>query len=151
MSPPPRVYFDSNVFITAFETEGARSDHAWWLLDAAETSRIHAATSELTLAELLVKPIEQADHDLAQAYRDMIARTAVLDMRHVDREVLIEAAHIRSRRKAVRLPDAIHLATARHLNCRFFVSGDTRLDMPEGIVQLRLDPFTLDLIMAEGA
>jgi predicted nucleic acid-binding protein len=150
MATLPRVYFDSNVFITAFESEGARSDHAWWLLDAVETGRVHGVTSELTLAEVLVKPLEMNDDGLAEAYRSMISGTAVLDVKPVDRETLVEAAWIRSRRKAVRLPDAIHLASARRLDCVFFVSGDMRLDMPEGIVQLPLNPFTLDRILVPG-
>jgi hypothetical protein len=68
----PRVYLDANVFIAAFEHAGASSDHAWWLIRAIEDGEIFAATSELTLAEILVKPLERGQADLADGYGKML-------------------------------------------------------------------------------
>jgi predicted nucleic acid-binding protein len=61
----PRVYLDANVFVAAFEHVGAYSDHAWWIIRAIETGEIAAGTSELTLAEVLVKPFEVGAPELA--------------------------------------------------------------------------------------
>jgi hypothetical protein len=60
----PRVYLDANVFVAAFEHVGARSDHAWWIMRAIERGEIAAGTSEITLAEVLVKPFEVGATDL---------------------------------------------------------------------------------------
>ena len=43
-----RIYLDANVFIAAYESRGARSDHAWWILDAIEANEFLSVTSELT-------------------------------------------------------------------------------------------------------
>jgi predicted nucleic acid-binding protein len=141
---PPRVYLDANVFIAALENPGAHSDHAWWILEAIERNEIFGATSEITIAELLVKPIELGDLELAASYEKMIMSTDGFEVLPVHREILVEAAGIRARRSSIKLPDAIHVATARTLSCSFFLSGDRRLSLPEGIKPLTISPFTLD-------
>ena len=127
---PPRVYLDANVFITAFEHAGARSDHAWWILEAIEEGEIVGATSEITLAEVLVKPQESGAADLASAYEKMISPGPNFEVLPVRRELLVAAAGIRARRSSVRLPDAGHIATAQQLGCAAFVSDDRRLGVP---------------------
>ena len=142
----PRIYLDANVFVMAFETQGAQSDHAWWVLHAIEEGEIFATTSEITLAEILVKPLQHGSKELTIAYERMIMPTAHLDVLPVRREILINAAGIRALRSSIRLPDAVHIATAQISSCAFFVSEDRRLPLPEGITLLPLNPFTLDKI-----
>src|SRR2546422_1741263 len=43
----------------------SHSDHAWWIIHAIEEGEIVGATSEITLAEVLVKPMELGDLELA--------------------------------------------------------------------------------------
>lgn len=145
---PPRVYLDANVFIAAFEHGGARSDHAWWVLRAIEKGEIAAGTSEITLAEVLVKPLELGQTDLVEGYEKMIASGSHFELMPVRRDILVAAAGLRARRASTRLPDAVHMATARALACGFFVSNDRRMTVPEGIRPLALTPFTLDDIFA---
>ncbi len=140
----PHVYLDANVFIAAFENPGAHSDHAWWVLEALERGEISGGTSEITIAELLVKPIELGDSELAASYEKMIVSVDRFEVVPVRRDILVEAAGIRARRSSIKLPDAIHIATARSLSCCFFLTGDRRLPLPEGIKSLTINPFTLD-------
>jgi predicted nucleic acid-binding protein len=144
----PRVYLDSNVFIAAFEHVGAHSDHAWWILHAIEKGEMIGATSEMTLAEILVKPIEARSDDLAASYDRMIVSAQNFEVLPVKRKVLISAAGIRARRSAVKLPDAIHLASAMALGCTAIVTDDRRFNAPEGIKLFEVNPFTVDDIMA---
>lgn len=146
---PPRVYLDSNVFIAAFEHTGAHSDHAWWIIEAIQEGEISGATSEITLAELLVKPIELGSADLAAAYEDMIVAGPNFELLPVSRVVLVRAARIRARRASFKLPDAVHIASAQASSCAFFVSEDRRLPVPEGLKLLPVNPFTLDDILQE--
>jgi predicted nucleic acid-binding protein len=149
VTEPRRVYLDSNVFIAAMENPGAHSDHAWWIIDAVEQSRIVGVTSEITLAEILVKPIELGDRDLAAAYEQMIMPSANFEVLQVQREILIGAAHMRARRSSIRLPDAIHVSTALASRCSHFVSDDQRLHSIYKIRTLGVNPFTLDDILAD--
>lgn len=145
----PRVYLDANVFVTAFESVGAHSDHAWWIMHAIEEGQIAGATSELTLAEILVKPVEFGATALAEGYEEMIAPAPNFDVLSVERGILIEAARLRAERSSLRLPDAIHIASARKLSCGFFVSDDRRLPLPEPMTLLGITPFTLDDILGK--
>src|SRR3989304_3319812 len=92
----PRIYLDTNVFIAAYETRSARSDHAWWVLEAVEASEFLAVTSELTLAEMLVRPLQDGDKELAARYQDIVTSGDGLTVGPVDRKTLIEAAMLRS-------------------------------------------------------
>jgi len=140
----PRVYLDANVFVAAFEHMGAHSDHAWWIIRAIETGEIAAGTSELTLAEVLVKPLELGASELVAGYEKMMVSDSNFEVLPVRRDILVNAAALRARRISIRLPDAVHIATAEALSCGFFISDDRRLPMPDGIRMVAVTPFTLD-------
>jgi predicted nucleic acid-binding protein len=143
----PRVYLDSNVFVAAFENTGAHSDHAWWIMLAIEQGIIVGATSEITLAEVLVKPVERGDTELIAAYEQAIEPAPNFEVLPVRREILIEAAGIRARRSSIRLPDAVHIAAARAVSCECFISDDARLRLPENLKLVPVSPFALDDIL----
>lgn len=143
---PTRIYLDANVFISAYETRGARSDHAWWVLKAIEAEEFTAVTSELTLAEVLVGPFNDGDKELADHYRDIFTSEAGFMVLPVERSVLVEAALLRSMTRSLKLPDAIHVATARLHNCPFIVSDDRRLPAAPGVSLVQLGPQSLDLM-----
>ena len=143
----PRVYLDTNVFVAAFEHVGAHSDHAWWIIRAVEGGEIEAGTSEITLAEVLVKPFEVGAADLAKGYQNMMMSGSNFEVLPVRRDILVKAATLRARRTSIRLPDAVHIATAQALSCGFFISGDRRLPVPDGMRMLAVTPFTLDDIL----
>jgi predicted nucleic acid-binding protein len=145
----PRVYLDSNVFITAMETPGAHSDHAWWIIHAIDEGAIAAVTSEITIAEVLVKPFQMVDSRLVTAYQEMIAPSTHFEVPPLQRDILIGAAQLRARRSSIRLPDAIHIATALASSCTCMVSDEQGLHSIEGVKLLAVTPFTLDTIMAE--
>jgi predicted nucleic acid-binding protein len=140
---PARVYLDANVFIAAYENQGARSDHAWWLLDAIERGDLRGVTSEITLAELLVRPFEEQDHDLIRSYQEVLSPADGMEVPNVTRQVLIEAAILRSMRRSLRLPDAIHVASARLATCSHLVSDDRRLTFAPGVELVQLGPHAL--------
>ena len=146
---PPRIYLDTNVFIAAYETLGARSDHAWWILDAIEANEFLAITSELTLAEVLVRPLQDGDKELAEHYLGIVASDDGLDVVSIDRKILIEAAMLRSFSRSLKLPDAIHVATARLGGCQFVVSDDRRLPGALGVTIVQLGPHALDFMRAQ--
>jgi predicted nucleic acid-binding protein len=149
VSDPPRVYLDANVFVTAMENPGANSDHAWWIMHAADDGKILAVTSEITLAEVLVKPIEIGDRKLTAMYEEMILSSERFEVVPVRRDILIGAARLRARRNSIRLPDAIHIATALACSCCCVVSNDQRLHSLNGVKAYGITPFTLDNILAE--
>ena len=144
-----RIYLDTNVFIAAYEGNRTRGDHAWQILAAIDDGEFTGVTSELTLAEVLVKPLEEGDYDRAQRYQEIICSGTGFDVPSIDRSVLIEAATLRAVRKSLRLPDAIHVATARLNECSHIVSDDRRMPYGPGLGIVPLGPATLKTIRVE--
>lgn len=121
-----RVYPDTNIFVEAFERLDRQSP-IWQVLNAIEAGELNASTSEITFAELLPKLIIDGEADLIALYERLFSEGRIFDAVPITREVLIEAASIRALRLSVRLPDAIHLATAVHAGCSVILSNDQRL------------------------
>lgn len=146
MTALPKVYFDTNVFIAAYETVGALSDHACWLMEAVENGRMLAATSELTLAEMLCKPARERNRERIEGYEQLFRPSTLFEIMPVQRNILVESAFLRAEISALRLPDAIHLASARSMGCTAFVTNDIRLNGGKMRI-VRLGPFTVDEIL----
>jgi len=90
-------------------------------------------TSEMTLVEALVGPLETQNLAIQQTYRSFLTSTATLVVSPVSRDILEEAAQLRANTK-LKLPDAIHLATAiRHQCDSFFTNDDVfkSLNLPQ--------------------
>jgi predicted nucleic acid-binding protein len=92
----------------------------WAALDA-ET--IEVVTSELTLLEVLVKPLRDQDQALVQDYEKLLTVTRLKPL-PVTASILREAASIRAVTN-LKTPDAIHAATALAAGCAQFVTNDT--------------------------
>ena len=104
---------------------------------AIDRGDVRAVTSELSLAEALVKPFQDRRADLQAVYIKAISAAPFSEVRPVSRQVLIEAARIRAGQK-VNLPDAIHLATAQMAGCGVFLTNDFGLGSFAGLEILRL-------------
>ena len=138
------VYLDTNVIITIMEAPP--SDEAglqdFWKAPSTKT-RISFHASELALAELLVVPYRNGDRSLVEDYLRLFSDRQALAVHAATRAILDVAAVIRSRRK-MKLPDAIHLATACVTNCSHLITFDA------GIANLdaELHPFLDDIQLA---
>lgn len=89
-------------------------------LDAGD---LVAATSTLTLTEVLSQPLRLGRHDLVHAYRRLLEGHEGLRLVSVDSQVAVLAAELRSRH-SLRTPDAIQVAAALHAGCDAFLTND---------------------------
>ncbi|MDB9528258.1 PIN domain-containing protein [Oscillatoria sp. CS-180] len=69
-----------------------------------------AVTSKLTLAEVLVKPMQRDDAEQQVICKQFVRSTKHLAVVPVNRSILIDAAQARAKTQ-LELPDAIHVAT----------------------------------------
>jgi predicted nucleic acid-binding protein len=146
-----RAYFEANIFITAFESNLAVREDARMLLEEAESNQsIVTFTSELTLAEILVKPLRDKNSQLVSKYKEMISNSGLFRVVPISRRVLVRASELRYEYNSLKLPDAIHVATAQLSQCHFFVSNDLRLPLPAEIIKISLDSSGLDRILMES-
>jgi predicted nucleic acid-binding protein len=126
--PDGNVYADANVFVYYVEAIEPYGQRVRELFVRADRGEALIVTSMLTLAEVLVHPLRQRQDELVRVYQDLLLRVrAGLRVMPVDASVLIDAARVRAAVPSIRLPDAIHLATARRAGCDLVITNDTRL------------------------
>lgn len=124
-----RIYCDTNVIIRVVEgPDEATRPFISVVEDAAQVGLV-LLTSELSLSELLVKPLKDRDEALAATYAALISGggSGGFETFPVNRDVLVRAAEVRVRKPSLKLPDAIHVATAELTRCDWLASGDDRL------------------------
>ncbi len=111
------TYIDSNIFIAALNTELITAKVVA-LLEASVVER-DLVSSVIAYGEVLYTPsLEAAERFLNQAPVKFI---------DVDFEVMVLAARIRREHTRLKLPDAIHIATAMHAGCTDLISQDKKL------------------------
>lgn len=121
-----RVYLDTNVFIYAIEGYPAFTNALDDFFGSIDAGELRACTSELTLAEVLVKPLMDGNLEIQAAYQQALQNSEGFEVVSVSRDVLIEAARLRAVAN-FRLPDAIHGATAILSACQTFLTNDRQL------------------------
>jgi predicted nucleic acid-binding protein len=119
-----RVFWDTNLFVYLFEDYGELSKRVVTLRQRMLERNDELCTSTLTLGEVLVKPIEGRNEDLAQRYEDAITTTATVVP--FTRETARVYATLR-RDRSLRPPDAIQLACAAYARVDLFITNDDRL------------------------
>ena len=120
----PRIYLDSCALIEALENNGPTTDLLVGLFAMAGRRPGLLVTSELSFAEVMVLPLKLGATGLLDGYARMFGDTSPLEIASVRREVLHRSAIVRARRRSVRLPDAIHIATAEASGCSHVVTND---------------------------
>lgn len=131
-----RVYLDANVFIYALEGEPHTKELVTPFFAALDAGDIDGVTSDLTLAEVLVYPYRTENAELVDRYERLLSPTSNLTRVPVTLEVWREAARLRGETQ-IKLPDAVHLATAEAERCEFVVTND------KGIAKMSSIPVVL--------
>lgn len=140
-----RLYLDSNIFIYAFEgRSGELRDAASLLVRRVFAGENPGCTSVLTRAEVLVHPLGQRQTELADRYRRLLSANGPIDIERVAPRIADLAAELRADYASLKLPDALHLATAIQSDCGAFITADKRL----AVVSARIPVVILDQIAA---
>ena len=126
------VYLDTNIWIYALEGYPEFIQDLTQLFQSIEQGNLSAVTSELSLAEALVKPFQNQDLAQQTTYKQAINNSQNLIVVPVSRQVLIEAAKLRAVVN-IKLPDAIHAATALLTQCSTFLTNDQRFESVPGL------------------
>jgi predicted nucleic acid-binding protein len=117
------VYVDANAIIYRVERIEPYLSASAPLWDALDQGTVQVETSELTLLEVLVKPLRDGNATLVALLRAVLLGTAGLHCLPVSLQVLELAADLRAQ-YGLKTPDAIHAATAQVLGCACFVTND---------------------------
>ncbi|BDA82664.1 hypothetical protein Sa4125_02060 [Aureimonas sp. SA4125] len=137
---PPRVYLDTNAII-AFVEEQHKSLRS--IFEMSEKGMCHLVTSQITLAEVLVRPMKEKQDWLIALYEELLHEDRLLDVRPIDMPILRESAKLRVALNG-KLPDSIHVATALSEKCSVLISSDKRLRVPPGLRCISVDDPNID-------
>ena len=119
-----RVFWDSNLFIYLLESHGPQFELVKNLRKAMLSRGDQLLTSALTLGEVLVKPLERHDEELAKKYMEAITKASVT----IDFDVKAARIYAGLRtNRSLRAPDAIQLACAAAAGVDLFITNDARL------------------------
>ncbi len=136
------VYLDTNSFIYSIE----RIDPYRAVLDilwqAVSNGQFTVVTSELTLLEVLIKPLKEGDVTTATMFRTVLRHSPDVQMLPITLTVLEEAAKLRTTMN-LKTPDAIHAATALVNDCILFVTNDSTFRRLSALTVIVLNEITL--------
>lgn len=132
-----RLYLDANVFMYAIEGHEQYAALLGRMFEEIAAHNIPVLTSDLTLAECLVMPVKTGNTALANLYQQHLRTHAGLECVAVSRDILLEAARLRAISN-MKLPDAIHVATAATMQCDMLVSNDKGIRTPDNMQLLLL-------------
>ena len=125
---------DANCFIYLFEAPvSERGQLVQELFVAARTSAV--VTSVLTMAEVLVKPLRDGSEQEASDLAEAVYAIPRLEVVNVDWRIAETAARIRGATN-LKLPDAIHLATAIERGADSFLTNDARFKRAEAFLPI---------------
>ena len=144
----PFIYLDSNVFIDAYDGQPSFSEPARLLLDCLRDEPGLAFSSELSLAEVMVRPEAERNAIRKRAYLDLMVWSGCVELVPLAREVLYLSAKLRGAHPTkLRLADALHLATAVTKRCKVLVSRDADIMPPTGMRRMQADRDGADAIL----
>jgi predicted nucleic acid-binding protein len=134
---PRRIYFDTNVYIELIEKNSSITPRLARLFGGWEWQHHIVMTGEITVAEVLVKPIATAvatgDYALHDLYLDILSiEPNVTDVLPITKMTWQRAALVRAQLKrfadiSIKLPDAVHIAASLEARCDTFVTNDKGL------------------------
>lgn len=126
------VYLDANGFIYSIERIDPYRAALDMLWQAVSIGQVSVVTSELTLLEVLVKPLKIGDTTVAETFRTVLRRTPEVQMLPITQIVLERAANLRAT-VGLKTPDALHAATALLNDCALFVTNDSAFRRAVGL------------------
>jgi predicted nucleic acid-binding protein len=136
-----RIYLDSNVFIRILEPRQGDTIAVDLLTVLVEARRAELAilyTSQLTLSEVLVHPIRENDLEQQQEYVQLLqSGKSWIETIPIAPAILIDAARIRASSR-LKLPDAIHAATATAAKSQILLTADADFNGFNGLNSIAL-------------
>ncbi len=131
-----KAYLDANILISLVEAESSQIPQVRRFLGLVELGLATAVTSEMSLAEVLVKPLKYGDLRLLKAYEALFASGSLINLLPYERGMWLEVASYRAL-NGLKLADAMHVAVAVKSGCDLLITADTGIKSIELMKVLR--------------
>ena len=133
-----KVYLDSNIFIYILEGFPQYEALVNELIEGIENNQFYCFSSELTLAELLVPAFREENSAIISQYKHILNDPAFVKLIPTTQDIYIYSASNRAHHN-LKLPDAIHVATAQLSKYDVFLTNDKKIKAPKSIEVIILD------------
>ncbi len=132
-----RVYFDANIFIYLLEHHPDFGEVCLSIVQSAVDKELDGYSGDLVFAELLVKPLKENNARAVKAVKDMFSEETQIELLPHKRSTFEMAAHLRATHK-IKLPDALHMATAIENHLDIFLTNDRDIPTMREITVVQL-------------
>jgi predicted nucleic acid-binding protein len=129
LPPGSKVLVDTAPFIYLFEDHPQFASRFLGLFEAEAEQKLQIALSAVTLAEVLAGPFKAGQDALARRYERALNQFEVVP---VGPATAVQAARLRAR-YALKLPDAIQLASALEIGAAALVTHDRDFSRVQGL------------------
>ena len=137
-----RLYVDTAPLIYYFEEYASYISKMDRIFDLIVRTSVVTFSAVHILTEVMVKPLQTGNHELAQEYRDILVNSDAYTLVTVTMPIAESAADLRARYN-LRTPDALHVATAISTGCDAFLTNDAQLKRVQELPILVLDELGL--------
>ena len=137
-----RLYVDTAPLIYYFEVNAAYIERMDRVFALIATNRVATFSAVHILTEVMVKPLQSGNHELAEEYRDILLNNDAYTLVPVTLPIAESAAELRARYN-LRTPDALHVAAAISSGCDAFLTNDAGLKRVQELPILVLDELDL--------
>ena len=138
-----RLGIDSAPLIYLVEKHSTYFDQMLFIIQQIHKGSITAISSTLTIIEVLIHPIRQSNTHLINEYRDILENSKGFDLVSLQPTVAHIAADLRAKYN-LKTPDAIHVASAIHMDCDAFLTNDEGIKRVTEIPILLLDELKIE-------
>jgi predicted nucleic acid-binding protein len=121
------IFFDTAPVIYYIEANLQFGQIAKEVVDVVRSGRLHAFTSVITLAEVLPKPIESGNEEMARKFEEFIRYGKNFDLIEISADIAKAAGKLRGKYSFLRALDAIQIAAALETESGAFVTNDLAL------------------------
>ena len=137
-----RLYVDTAPLIYYFEEYSSYISKMDRIFDLIATTPVVTFSAVHILTEVMVKPLQTGNHELAQEYRDILVNSDAYTLVSITVPIAESAAELRARYN-LRTPDALHVATAISIGCDALLTNDAQLKRVQELPILVLDELEL--------
>lgn len=132
-----RIYVDTNIWIYFLEGHPAFAPKVQAIFLAARSADATLHTSEIAIAECLIKPARDGNEDQISAY-DVLFGDADITILAIDGSLARRAA-LAAGALGLKLIDAMHYVSAREASCSHFLTADGRFKSGAGLTVIGLE------------
>ena len=137
------IYLDASSLIYSVERVEPYRTLLEPMWQQAQDGNLTIVSSPVLVVEALVKPLQVGNAEIEIQYRELFASNAVR-LLEASYEVFEDAARLRAE-TGLKIPDALHAATALRADCALFITNDTDFRRVRGLPIVVLD----DLLVEE--